>query len=69
MKISKGFYTTNNSDLTIQVINIAYSNEEYTKARIKLINTKNGIVYEEKYYKLYHEKISHWIKVVNKRFI
>jgi hypothetical protein len=64
MIIYKGFYTTDNSDLLIKVVSVAFSCDEYIKAKLILTNKKNGILYHDaKYYKLQRELISHWIRL------
>ena len=64
MIVYKGTYTTNNSDLLIKVVSVAFSCEEYIKAKLILTNKKNGILYHDaKYYKLQRELISHWIRL------
>lgn len=60
MKITKGRYYTDNSDLFVEILKIYYSNDEYFKAKIVLSNKKNGIVYETKCYKIFYENITHW---------
>lgn len=64
MNIRKGFYATDNSDLLINVVNVAYQNDEYVKAKIQLSNKKNGIVYDTrpKYYKILKNNITHWFR-------
>jgi len=64
MNLRKGFYATENSDLLINVVNVAYQNDEYVKAKIQLSNKKNGIVYDirPKYYRLIKENIKHWFR-------
>ena len=64
MNIRKGFYTTENSDLLIHVVNVAYQNDEYVKAKIQLSNKKNSIVYDTrpKYYKILKNNITHWFR-------
>ena len=62
MIITKGIYTTNNSDLNIHVLNVAYRCADYVKAKIMIVNKRNGIVYDTRYYKLYYKNITHWIK-------
>jgi len=44
------------SDLAFTVLSLYHVAEDYTKAKIKLFNKKNGIVYEIKGYKLSHKQ-------------
>ena len=61
MTIKKGQkYYTENSDLLVHVLNVAYSGGGYIKTRLRISNRYNGIVYEDKYYKLILSKINHW---------
>ena len=68
-EIRKGFYETNNSDLLIHVVNIAYQNDEYVKAKIQLSNKKNYIAYDirPKYYKILKNNIKHWFRTEDPR--
>ena len=56
-------YTTTNSDLFIDVLAIYHEDTQTIKARVRLRNKHNGIVYEEKNRKLYKKLISHWKRV------
>ena len=61
MIIKKGLYVTNNSDLLINVLNVAYQNEIYAKIKVQLFNKRNGIVYNlPEYYKVFKKNIQHW---------
>jgi len=51
-----GTYTNNISDLAFTVLSLYHVAEDYTKAKIRLFNKKNGIVYEVKGYKLSHKQ-------------
>jgi hypothetical protein len=63
--IKKGSrYYVDGSDLLIKVLNIAYSGGGYIKARLWITNRYNGILYEDRYYKLDIGKISHWKEYV-----
>ena len=54
-------YTAFDSELLVYVNKVVYESEDYYKAKITIINKRNGIYYEgPKYYKLYKSKISHW---------
>jgi len=61
----KTHYTTNNSDLAIEVVKIRRINEEkdYVKFVGILYNKKNGTVYEGKNYKVKLSMIQHWIRI------
>jgi len=65
MRMTKAFYTTDNSDLLIHVIAIPYQNTEYAKVKLRLSNKKNGIAYDTrpKHHKVYFKNIVHWIKL------
>lgn len=69
MNIRKGFYTTENSDLLIHIVNVAFQNEIYVKAKIILSNKRNGIIYDTrpKYYKVLKENITHWFRTDDPR--
>lgn len=62
MNLRKGKYTTNTSDLVIIVFNVAYQNDRYAKAKIRLVNKHNGIEYDmrPRYHKIYKHRITHW---------
>ena len=61
MQIQKNkWYTSDNSDLAIKIINIRYRGSDYVKFKGCLYNKKNYIVYEIKNYKLPLSRISHW---------
>ena len=63
MKIVSGTrYTTSTSDLFMYVLAVFHEDDTYIKAKIKLTNKHNGIVYEIKTHKLNKKLISHWIK-------
>lgn len=54
-------YTTKNSGLAVEILNIAYSNIEYYKVKVAIKNKLySERVYEIKNYKLYKDKIQHW---------
>jgi hypothetical protein len=61
--ITKGTYTTSNSDLIMVIINIQYRGIDYVKAKIETLNKHNGISYGVKNWKLYYKNIDHWEKV------
>ena len=62
--VSKAEYVTDNSDLKVIIHKVLYSNDEYSKVKLTLVNKRNGIFYEvNKKYKLIHKNISHWIKL------
>lgn len=63
MRLTKGTYTTDNSDLKVEVIKVSYQTPEYARIKINLYNKYNGIVYEtRKNYKVLKKNISHWRK-------
>ena len=69
LKIRKGFYTTENSDLFVHVVVVAYENEQYIKAKIQLSNKKNGIIYDRRprYLKIFKKNITHWFRTSDPR--
>jgi hypothetical protein len=64
MKLTKGKYYTNNySDLMIYISQIYFQNDEYIKIKGLLFNKNNGILYENKSYKLYWDNIKNWEEI------
>ena len=64
MKLIKGAsYTAKNNSIVVKVLSIFHVSEKgYTKAKLML--TINGRLMEKpKTYKLYHDRIKHWIRV------
>lgn len=60
--VSRTEYVTDNSDLKVIIHKVLYSNNEYSKVKLTLVNKRNGIIYEmNKKYKLVHKNIEHWI--------
>lgn len=53
-------YTSELSDLAVYVIKIYFESKDYIKAKIRVENKRNHIIYEIKTYKLYKNKIDHW---------
>ena len=53
-------YSTVESALYIEVLNVVYHSESYTKARVALRYKSSGGLVEIKNYKLKHELIRHW---------
>ncbi len=53
-------YYTENSDLVITIIKVRYRADDYFKAKAKISNRYNGIIYQNKNYKIYYKNISHW---------
>ncbi len=60
VKIVKGVYTADNSDLAMKIIDVRYQSSVYAKVKATLYNKINGIFYETKNYKLIKEQIKHW---------
>ena len=60
MKITKGSYYADNSDLLITIHSIVFSNKVYFKAIATLSNKITFEVYENKKYKIYFQNIKHW---------
>lgn len=56
-------YTNNTTDLAITIKNIHYESAVYYKVRAVIFNKKNGIVYENKHYKLLKSNIKSWRKL------
>ena len=64
MTLKKGLYTTDNSDLLIEVKKVRYQTDEYAKISCTLSNKINGIVYVSyKNHKVFKKNIAHWKKV------
>ena len=62
MKITNGYYTTDNSDLYMHVI-VKYQNPTYIKANISLFykyGEYKGVRVEKKNYKIEKKNITHW---------
>ena len=54
-------YFVENSDLFIIILNVAYIGDGHNmKIKLRLQNKYNGIIYEEKYYRLSKAAIAHW---------
>ena len=63
MRLTRGTYTTDNSDLAVEVIKVSYQTSEYARIKINLYNKYNGIVYETRSnYKVIKKRIAHWKK-------
>ena len=62
MNIIKGTtYTSDNSNIAVEILKIQYKSKDYTKVKAKIFNKDNGIVYESRTsYKLIHSQIQHW---------
>lgn len=62
---SKTRYSTENSDLAVEVLKVRRISEEkdYVKFIGILCNKKNGIIYESKNYKVKLSSIQHWKKI------
>ena len=60
-------YTTDNSDLYVQIEKVFFETDEYYKAKISLrykYGEYKGYACEEgKKYKLYKDKIGHWYEI------
>lgn len=66
MKLSKGFYIQDNSDLMVEVVKIGYENDRYIKAKLNLWHKRYETLYEYRSnYKLYKNKITRWKRVPN----
>lgn len=63
MHLSKGYYTSDNSYLIVEVIKVRYQTEEKVKFKGRIYNKVWGYCYEEKNYNLPKERILHWIKL------
>lgn len=64
MKLIKGrFYTSDCSDLLVEILKIYFESAEYYKCKIRLTNKQNGIFYSTENVKLYKDKIKHWSKL------
>lgn len=64
MKLRRGVYVTDNSDLVITIMKVDYQTEEYAKIKCIIANKHNGIVYEVgSRYKVLKKNISHWKKI------
>lgn len=62
---NKTRYSTENSDLAVEVLKVRRISEEkdYVKFIGILYNKKNGIIYESKNYKVKLSNIQHWKKI------
>ena len=62
--ISKGYYTTDNSDLYM-FVEPKYKGADYMKCKITLfykLGSAKGVMLEKKNYKVYYKNISHWVR-------
>lgn len=62
MKITSGYYTTDNSDLYLH-ISVKYQNDKYVKGKVKLFykfGEYKGYMVEAKNYKIEKKNIQHW---------
>lgn len=62
MKVTKGAYFAETSDLKVIILQVYFSNDLYMKCKIQLINYKTGIDYGTTIEKLYFESIGHWLQ-------
>lgn len=61
LRLTKGLYTTDTSDIIIDIIKVGYQNDKYAKIKVNLINKHNDIVYEQRRnYKVWKHRITHW---------
>jgi len=61
MKLEKGrSYSADNTDLKIKIMQIYSDNEERIIFRGLLVNKYNGIIYENRKYRIEKSKIGHW---------
>jgi len=57
----KHTYTNNISDLAVYVIKILHRGDDYIKAKLKVFNKHNGIVYDScRRYNLFYKNIDNW---------
>jgi hypothetical protein len=65
MKLEKGTYHPEGSDLMVIINHIQYQNDKKAKVKLSLINSRNGIVYDfNKKYVLYKDRIRHWALLI-----
>lgn len=60
MRLIRGTYGSDNSDLEMIIIKVRYQSDVYVKVKAILVNKNNGIVYDRKNYNLIKEQIKHW---------
>lgn len=64
VKIVEGAYFAECSDLKVVIKKIYYSNSEYMRCKVHIININNGIDYGETKEKIYFKNITHWQQFV-----
>ena len=60
--LTRGLYKCPNHSVYLRVLNIYFTNETYTKVKLRF-EYKSGMIIEQGQYKLELKNIQHWIKV------
>ena len=60
--VTRGLYKCPHHSVYVRVLNIYYTNETYTKVKLRF-EYKNGMIIEQKAYKLELKNIQHWEKI------